>query len=227
MTDVTFAEFVQQRFGGKLYLGSHSPNGKACLHEALNVYQGKEWSDDTSGTLDLRRLNDALWSSDDARTAAMVPLGSLVLAWPSWTPKRQQAFAKRVASETIRQIVPVALRAAADVHPDAQHQAALRAAADRCADEGTAAAAAAVWAAASAAEWAAASAHSAAEWAAAASAHSAAEAAAAAALRSAAAAAAEDAASAARWAASAARWAADEPLNAMAAILLEAEEATR
>ncbi len=83
-----FATFVEQRFHGKLYSGSHDPNGKACLHEALNVYQGKQWSDSTVGTLDLRGLNDARWSSDEVRTAAMLPLGALVLAWPKWTAKR-------------------------------------------------------------------------------------------------------------------------------------------
>lgn len=31
----TFAEFVEQRFGGRLYKGAHDPNGKACLHEGV------------------------------------------------------------------------------------------------------------------------------------------------------------------------------------------------
>ena len=151
MTTQTFAEFVEQRFGGRLYEGKHAPNGKACLHEALNVYQGREWSDDTTGTLDLRPLNDAPWSSDEARTAAMLPLGPIVIAWPSWSEERRQAFAKYVAEQTIRRIVPIALRAAASRLPE--HRDALEAAAQRCADEGTESAARSAWSAAESAAW--------------------------------------------------------------------------
>ena len=125
-----FAAFVQERFGGKLYAGAHDPNGHACLHEALNVYQGKRWSDDTTGTLDLRSLNDAKWSSDEVRTANMLPLGPLVLAWPSWTAKRRQTFAKTVALETIRRTIPPTLRALAERVPSVAP--ALIAAALRC-----------------------------------------------------------------------------------------------
>ena len=32
-----FPAFVERRFGGKLLSGWHSPDGKACLHEAWNV----------------------------------------------------------------------------------------------------------------------------------------------------------------------------------------------
>jgi len=116
MTDVTFAEFVEQRFG-KLESGSHTPDGAACFHEALNIYQGKPWSDDTSGTLSLIGLNDAPWSSDAVRTEHMLPLGSIILAWPSWSTEKRQAWAKVVATETIRQILPLALRALAERVP--------------------------------------------------------------------------------------------------------------
>ncbi len=109
---------MAERFGGRLYEGAHDPNGKACLHEALNVYQGREWSDDTTGTLDLRSLNDARWSSDEARTAAMLPLGSIVLTWPTWSPERRQAWAKAVAEGVIRRILPPTLRKIAELVPD-------------------------------------------------------------------------------------------------------------
>ena len=105
MTTATFEEFVAERFGGKLYNGSHQPNGRACLHEALNVYQGKDWSDDTSGTLDLRSLNDAPWSSDEARTEAMLPLGVIVLTLPNWSDERRRAWAKYVAKGVIQRIL--------------------------------------------------------------------------------------------------------------------------
>jgi len=145
---VPFEEFVKTRFGGKLYRGSHSPNGKACLHEALNVYQGKDWSDDTTGTLDLRPLNDAPWSSDEVRTAALLPLGAIILGWPSWSQAKQQAWAKTVAEGVIRRILPPTLRALADRVPSAAPD--LVAAALRCETEGTASAASAARSAASA-----------------------------------------------------------------------------
>lgn len=146
---MTFEEFIAERFGGKLTNGSHTPDGAACLHEALNVYQGKKWSDDTTGTLDLRGLNDAPWSSDDARTAAMLPLGSLILDWPKWTNDRQQAWAKAVAEGVIRQILPPTLRAIATLVPSQAPS--LVAAAFRCELEGTESAAWAARAAAAAA----------------------------------------------------------------------------
>ena len=74
---VEFAEFVKDRFGGVLTHGSHTPDGAACFHEALNVYQGKKWSDNTAGTLNLIGLNDAPWSSDAVRTEHMLPLGPI------------------------------------------------------------------------------------------------------------------------------------------------------
>jgi hypothetical protein len=217
----TFAEFVESRFGGKLYSGSHDPNGKACLHEALNVYQEKPWSDDTLGTLDLRPLNDGPWSSDDARTTAMVPLGEIVLAWPSWSPERRQTFAKYVAEQTIKRILPPTLRALAErvrsVAPD------LVAAALRCETEGSESAAwsaeSAAWSAARSAESAAWSAESAA-WSAAWSAESAAWSAAEAAWS------ARSAESAAWSAARSAESAADTRLNEFARILLEAVPAS-
>lgn len=113
-----FPTFVAERFGGKLYSGKHEPNGKACLHEAINVYQGHDWSDDTTGTLDLRALNDARWSSDEARTEAMVPLGLIVLAWPSWSPEKRLVWSEEVAKGVIQRILPPTLRAVAELLPE-------------------------------------------------------------------------------------------------------------
>jgi len=206
-----FPAFVERRFGGKLKAGKHSPDGAACLHEAVNVAMGREWSDSTDSLgLDLRGLNDAAWSSDDARAAALLPVAVALWDFRGWPDERKRAWARRVAQETIRRIVPVALLAAAKVHPNTAHAEALTAAAAKCADEGTESAA---WAAARSAE-SAESARSAAwaAWAAARSAESAESA------RSAAWAAAWSAESA--WSARSA--AADEPLRLIAAIFTEA-----
>ncbi len=155
---------VESRFGGIITKGSHTPDGAACLHEALNIARGEEWSDNPGGIPDLRSLNDAPWSSDALRTKHMLAVGVAVLwPWPEWSPERRTAFARYTAEHTIRVIVPMALRAAAAVHRDEKHKSALEAAAAKCADEGTessAESAESAWSAAAAA-WSAASAESA------------------------------------------------------------------
>ncbi len=140
---------VESRFGGIITKGSHTPDGAACLHEALNIARGEEWSDNPGDIPDLRSLNDAPWSSDALRTKHMLAVGVAVLwPWPEWSPERRTAFARYTAEHTIRVVVPMALRAAAAVHPDEKHKSALKAAAAKCADEGTESAA---WSAESAA----------------------------------------------------------------------------
>lgn len=138
-----FPAFVAERFSGKLTDGAHSPDGAACLHEAINVARGRKWSDDPSGMPDLRGLNDAPWSSDDARTTALLPVAVALWDFDKWPVDRKRAWAQRVASETIRRVLPIALRAAASVHPDKTHQDALTAAAETCIKEGSESAAAA------------------------------------------------------------------------------------
>jgi hypothetical protein len=215
MTTATdFPTFVNERFGGKLKRGAHQPNGQACFMEALNVYQGKEWSDSAAGTLDLRGLNDAPWSSDEARTEAMVPLGAIVLAWPGWSEDRRQAWAKAVAEGVIRRILPPTLRAVAERIPSKAPE--LVAAALRCETEGTESAAES---ARSAAGSAAGSAARSAAWSAAESAAESARSAAGSAAGSAARSAAWSAAESARSAWSAA---ADVPLQELCRIMAEA-----
>jgi len=130
---------VRDRFGGVLSHGAHQPDGAACINEAVNAARGRPWSDDPGEWPDLRDLNDAPWSSATARTEHLLPVGVALWDWPDWSPERRAGFARRTAERTGREIVPMALRAAAAVHPDATHRAALETAAVRCADEGTAA----------------------------------------------------------------------------------------
>jgi hypothetical protein len=228
---------VESRFGGVLTKGSHAPDGHACLLEAVSIARGLDWTDDPSIVRmpDLRGLNDAPWSSDEVRTMHLLPVGVALYDWAEWPEERRQEFAKRVAEQTIRVIVPMALRQAAKANP--KFAADLEAAAKLCADEGTESAAAwsasASAAAAAARSAAASAARSAAWWAAESAARSAAwwAAESAAAARSAAASAAESAAESAESAArSAAWWAAesaarsDEPLIAICHIFIEAAE---
>ena len=78
------------------------------------------------------RLNDAAWSSNEARTkglrrVAVAQLGSNKLD--------QVEFSKRLAKEVIRQILPIALRAAGKRNP--KHAVSLEAAAFLCETEPT------------------------------------------------------------------------------------------
>src|SRR5690606_3907247 len=98
----------------------------------------------------MNRLNDARWSSDAARAAGM---RKLAVAQLGSEHIDQQAFANIVAEQTIRRIVPIALRAAAKVNPD--HAESLEAAAAYCESEGTKEAAVAARKAANAAVFAA------------------------------------------------------------------------
>ena len=82
------------------------------------------------------RLNDSRWSSNAARTSGM---RKLAIAQLGSDAIDQKAFAKIVVEKIIRQIVPIALRAAASRNP--KHAEALEVAAVRCENEGTGSAA--------------------------------------------------------------------------------------
>jgi hypothetical protein len=160
MTNTTFRDVVRDRFGGVLRHGKHEPDGQACALEAASVARGLAWCDEPThaGLPDLRPLNDGPWSSDAARTAALVPVVEALWDWPAWTRAQRNRWAKRVVIETVRQIVAElpgltsAVRdqcRAADTLPAAAAAGAAWAAAE--AEAAGAAAAGAAWAAAEAA----------------------------------------------------------------------------
>jgi len=119
-------------------LGKPIP-GQMCVEAAISFALGEPHGDGPScvepavraGKI---RLNDARgWSSNQARakglrSVAIAQLGSLGVV----DPKR---YVTRLAELTIRQIVPIAVRAAAKRNP--KHGEALLAAALRCEQEGT------------------------------------------------------------------------------------------
>ena len=128
--------------------------GSLCIEAAICLALGEPHSDRPSCVAEpdrefAIRINDAPWSSPEARAKALLPLA---LAQLGTAGSDRTAWVQRVAEGTIRQIVPIALRAAARVHPEDHHRAALEAAATRCEREGTSDAAAhAAYAAATAA----------------------------------------------------------------------------
>lgn len=103
---------VVERYGG-LTAGAHNDQSECCILEAVSVCDGVDWTDDpvVLDRPDVRPLNDAPWSSDEARTAGMLRLAPLIAAWPTWSEERRQAYVDRVVCRTIREVLPMALRA--------------------------------------------------------------------------------------------------------------------
>src|SRR6185295_1287806 len=99
---------LAERFSGLLRNGKHDEDGLACALEAATVARKKKWSDapESAGLPDLRPLNDGLWSSDRARTDALVPAMRAMWAWPKWNEKRRKALADRITLRLIREVLP-------------------------------------------------------------------------------------------------------------------------
>lgn len=142
----------------------HPKPGAMCVEAAVCFALGLPHGDNPPCVHPLMRaykiqINDMSWSSKKARAeglrrVAVAQLGSVDIDGA--------VLAKALAEQTIRLVVPAALRAAASVLRDATHKAALEAAAARCEQEGSAAASAAARAAARDASYAASAAVSAA-----------------------------------------------------------------
>ncbi len=134
-------------------LGKPKP-GEMCVEAAVCFALGLPHSDDpgcvSSAVRSLKiTLNDKKWSSNEARAKGLRRLAIIQLGTKDETDDK--AFVAAVAEMTIRKIVPIALRAAASMRGGGAHKKKLKAAAKRCEDEGTNAAADAAYAAADAA----------------------------------------------------------------------------
>lgn len=119
-------------------LGAPRP-GSLCVEAAICLAMGEPHSDRPSCVAapdrDFAiRINDAMWSSTEARAKALLPLA---LAQLGTAGSDRGPWVRRLVEGTIRQIVPLTMRAAARVHPDERHRAAMEAAALRCEREGT------------------------------------------------------------------------------------------
>ena len=111
--------------------------GQMCVEAAVCYAQGLPHSDRPTCVGDAVRafkiaLNDADWSSDAARAAGMRKLAVAQLGSDNID---QKAFAKIVAEQTIRRVLPIALRNAANANPE--HAEALNKAAKNCEELGT------------------------------------------------------------------------------------------
>ena len=121
-------------------LGIQKP-GKMCVEAAWCAALGLPHGDNPGcvgvAVRSLKiRLNDSRWSSNKARAAGLLRLG---IAQIGSDTLDQKEFTQRIAEQTIRQIVPIAMRAAAKRVP--AYAVALEAAAVMCEKDGTEAAA--------------------------------------------------------------------------------------
>jgi len=119
-------------------LGQPEP-GQMCVEAAICWSMGEPHGDRPTCVASPDRdyavaINDSAWSSPAIRAKHMLPLA---LAQLGTAGTDRTAWEARVLEGTIRRVLPLSLRAAARVHPDATHQAALIAAADRCDADGT------------------------------------------------------------------------------------------
>jgi hypothetical protein len=124
-------------------LGIQKP-GEMCVEAAVCYAMGLPHSDQpTCVSRAVRQLkitlNDQDWSSKQSRALGLRRLAIAQLG--SNNVVNDIEFAKRVSELAIRKSVPIALRAAAAIHPEEKHKLALEAAAKICEDQGTEAAA--------------------------------------------------------------------------------------
>ena len=109
----TIQETLDERFGGLLRHGVHGPDSEVCAIELVTAWHGLPWGDDASraGIPDLRPLNDAPWASDQARTQALMPVLEAFLDWGEWSEDRHCCCMEAIILRTIREVLPIALRA--------------------------------------------------------------------------------------------------------------------
>ena len=113
--------------------------GEMCVEAAVCFAMGLPHSDEPTCVSKAFRslkiaLNDGQWSDNKARAKglrrlAIVQLGSSEID--------DNEFARRVVEMTIRKIIPIAMRAAALIHPMPEHKLALENSALLCEKEGT------------------------------------------------------------------------------------------
>jgi len=127
------ATFDRARYDDLVSRGMPSGLGtreSACVMAALNLACGGDLTDASESPCVLPsaaafaiRLNDANWSSPTARASGMHDLGLALLGTADID---RATFVRRLAEDTIRRVLPIALRAVG-----------LKKEADRCEEEGT------------------------------------------------------------------------------------------
>ena len=109
--------------------------GQMCVEAAVCYAMGLPHGDEPPCVSPVIRrlkiqLNDSAWSSDKVRGSGMRRLALAQLG--SAGVVDEVDFVRRVVEMTIRRFIPIALRAAASIHPQVKHQTAMKKAAVQC-----------------------------------------------------------------------------------------------
>jgi hypothetical protein len=134
--DIAIARKVLETVDAGLSSGVGNPiPGQMCVEAAVCYALGLPHFDDPQCVDPILRslkirLNDSKWSSREARAKGLRRLALIQLGSKGNLDGRE--FAKRLADLACQTSVPIALRAAASIHKDPAHKAALLEAANRC-----------------------------------------------------------------------------------------------
>ena len=96
--------FIKKRFKGKLYAGTHEPNGRACILEAYSQMLEKPWSDSRENCIDIRHLNDI--GVDVATRAEWMP--RVLAAWEDsldWPKANLDAAVEKLVIGVVNELI--------------------------------------------------------------------------------------------------------------------------
>jgi hypothetical protein len=138
LIDQALVEKLNSVIGAGLVSGLGSPEpGKVCIEAAICLAFGEKHSDEPicvggpDRSLSIA-LNDKNWSSPMARAIGMRRLGIAQLGSAALTPAQRREWRTHIKIGLVRQIVPIALRAAASCHSQKKHRDALNESANKC-----------------------------------------------------------------------------------------------
>src|SRR6267142_5151809 len=106
MTTAELQQLLDKMDDGILRSGSHKAGGREfCALEFESQVRQRTWSDAPITLPDLRPINDACWSSNEARTAALLPVMSALWDWSIWPEKKRRKWAETVTIRTVQEII--------------------------------------------------------------------------------------------------------------------------
>ena len=105
MTVAQLQEELNRRDDGVLKSGKHVEGHEFCALEFDSVVRERTWSDAPITLPDIRPLNDARWVSNQARTAALLPIMVAYWTWAVWSPARRKACMSLLVIKLVRHTI--------------------------------------------------------------------------------------------------------------------------
>lgn len=94
---------LESRFGGCITHGKGNHADRACALEIANLTDRGVWSDSPWKWPDIRRLNDARWSSDQQRTVGLTPVIIAYWDWSTWADEKRSRVAIKLCLSLVRE----------------------------------------------------------------------------------------------------------------------------